>query len=210
MILSHWHSDHISLITQIKENKYGKAFLEKSYWIVPQTASPYGCRLCSMMKNCYVMNHSYPNGERIEMKNIFVGKIDAFPPGLIGEEAKDSDHPHHHGLYAMVRFSNGERCLLAGDCTYSGISERHRKGRDLFYLQASHHGGNYALKPAKPNDLDIPEPGNREGQVVYSANGVTYGHPKAEVVKTHQKRGWNKSFVTAAEWRAEREVEFPS
>ena len=144
------------------------------------------------------------------MKNIFVGKIDAFPPGRIGEEAKDSDHPHHHGLYAMVRFSNGERCLLAGDCTYSGISERHRKGRDLFYLQASHHGGNYALKPAKPNDLDIPEPGNREGQVVYSANGVTYGHPKAEVVKTHQKRGWNKSFVTATERRAKREVEFPS
>ena len=113
------------------------------------------------------MNHSYPNGERIGMKNILVGKIDAFPPGRIGEEAKDSDHPPHHG-------------------------------------------GNYALKPAKPNDRDIPKPGNGEGQVVYSADGVTYGHPKAAVVKAHQKRGWNKSFVTAAEWRAEREVEFPS
>lgn len=90
----------------------------------------------------------------------------------------------------MVKLVSGRLAFLAGDCTYAGVDINDRF--NLYaYIQACHHGGNYALRPAQRNINDIPLPDPAQNPTaVYSANGVTYGHPNQRFVNDHNAIGY--------------------
>ena len=208
IILSHWHSDHICLIRQIINDSNYNPFWAKSTWYAPQTSSPIS-NIVAYNLNLYggtlkIQNNVFPANNRVykinNNANIIYGKIDAFDP--ITASGK---HPHHHGLYAKVKFIDllnreNQKMLLVGDCTYSGIADIHKK--DCSYLQACHHGGNYSLSPCNQNIavniLDIPRPkaDNNYKYVIYSANGVSHGHPNTNIVSRHNTAGWIRAFRT--------------
>lgn len=87
--------------------------------------------------------------------------------------------------------------LLAGDCTYSGIPDGQKNG--CSYLQACHHGGEYALLPSTGNptvNIPIPKADDNYRKVIYSANGITHGHPNQAIVDQHAAKGWTNPWRT--------------
>ncbi|GAU76013.1 hypothetical protein F3D3_0609 [Fusibacter sp. 3D3] len=211
VILSHWHNDHICLVRQINGNHNYDAFWAQSTWLVPQTAAPVA-NIVAHNLNLYggtmtVLPNVYPANNQVynvyNNPNLILGKIDAFDPALLAGR-----HPHHHGIYARINLINSlnvlqyQQMLLVGDCTYSGIPNVQKN--DCAYLQVCHHGGDYALPPCAQNpvvnSLYIPTPKNDPNYryAFYSANGVTHGHPNANIMGRHNAMGWT------APWRTDR------
>ncbi len=208
VFISHWHSDHISLVSQIDGDPSFNRFWEHSTWYVPETSAP----VANIVANNLRQNH----GTMITLKNVFpadntvkrinnnpnllYGKIDAF-----NAAEESGKHPHHHGIYAKVKLidfeaKEDEEILLVGDCTYSGIPDVRKN--DCAFLQACHHGGEYSLPPCNQsravNQYYIPTPLANDDYryVIYSANGHTHGHPNPEIVDLHTWRGWAKDLRT--------------
>lgn len=200
IIISHWHKDHISIVGHILSAEYD-AFWAKSCWYAPVTTSMVANIVAMKLRESNrikVLPNSKPANNYVYTingnPNLTYGKIDAFP---------DNPHPHHHGIYACIRFVDqagyvGETILLTGDCTYSGIPTSQKVS--IAYLQASHHGGNYALSPSEGDrTVHIPVPSNDPKycrSVIYSANGATHGHPKGNFVMEHYDAGWTIRYFT--------------
>jgi hypothetical protein len=199
IIISHWHKDHISIVRHILSATYD-TFWARSSWYVPYSASPVSIivanRLHAPSGNITVLPNSNPAVNTIykisNNNNLTYGKIDAFT----------DPHPHHHGIYAKIKLADlageeFETMLLAGDCTYSGIPTAQKAS--VSYLQACHHGGDYALPPSTGNrTVHIPVPKNDPTYrgVFYSANGVTHGHPNKTFVEEHTMAGWTNRYIT--------------
>ncbi len=208
VFISHWHSDHISLVSQIDGDVNFNPFWAHSTWYVPETSAPVANIVANNLQQnggtMVTLNNVFPADNTIKRinnnPNLLYGKIDAF------DAAEDSGkHPHHHGIYAKVKLidleaKEDEEILLVGDCTYSGIPDERKN--DCAFLQACHHGGDYSLPPCSQstavNRYYIPTPlaNDKYKYVIYSANGVTHGHPNPEVVGLHTWRGWTKGLRT--------------
>ncbi len=190
IILSHWHDDHYSLLYSIRNIPLYLPFLQQSSFYVPQPTyySQAAINLNQSIINAggafHVLNNAAPpnvNAFTINNNpNFLCRKIDAY----------NNTHPHHHGIYAVVTLASGRLAFLAGDCTYAGIHPNDR-AQQYAYIQACHHGGNYALYPAQRDRNSIPR--SNPGQnptAVYSANGYTYGHPDPDFVNDHTIVGY--------------------
>jgi len=188
VIISHWHDDHINLLYSIRNNQQYQTFWQQSSFYVPnsnfqmaininQTVLAAGGTFVVMPN---IAASSFTHFQINNNPNILCCKIDAFSDG----------HPHHHGIYTMVKLASGKLAFLAGDCTYAGVAINDRF--NLYaYIQACHHGGNYAVRPAQRNINDIPLPDPAQNPTaVYSANGVTYGHPNLNFVRDHNMIGY--------------------
>lgn len=196
IILSHWHLDHCILaLTMTTE-------LAHTIWHVPcEGLGPAAQKICS---------HIVQYGGKINAvvgpatalclegnQNLQFGKIDfgskRHPnPRIVSA----SRHPHHHGMYLIAELKDGRRVFLSGDCTYAGIDSELKK-IGFQYLQASHHGGNYALRPAVRNAGDIPKPGGQAVGVIYSSGPYSkHHHPDQASINEHQAAGWPAYHIT--------------
>lgn len=196
IILSHWHLDHCILaLTMTTE-------LAHTIWHVPcEGLGPAAQNICS---------HIVQYGGKINAvvgpatalylegnQNLQFGKIDFGSkrdpdPRIV----RASRHPHHHGMYLIVELKDGRKVFLSGDCTYAGI-DRELKGEGFQYLQASHHGGNYALRPAVRNVGDIPKPGRQAVGVIYSSGPYSkHHHPDQASIYEHHAAGWPAYHIT--------------
>lgn len=188
VILSHWHDDHYNLLYSIRNNPLYHPFLQQSSFYVPQCGLQAAINLNQSVLNAggafHVQNNAAaPNINAFTINNnphFLCRKIDAFA----------NPYPHHHGIYAVVTLASGRLAFLAGDCTYAGIDANDRV-QQYAYIQACHHGGNYAVSPAQRNINDIPWPNpGQNPTAVYSANGYTYGHPNPMFVNDHTAAGY--------------------
>lgn len=196
IVLSHWHLDHCILAKCLTANE-----LSHTVWHVPCEGLGPSAR--------GIRSHIVANGGRVEAladhfdalhlegnENLRYGKIDyGFkrnqPPAVI----RASRHPHHHGMYMIVELESGNKLFLSGDCTYAGISGR-LKAEGFHYLQASHHGGNYALSPASRNFGDIPRPAGGGGLICSCGPYSEQHHPNQAVLADHGNAGWTAVHVT--------------
>jgi hypothetical protein len=201
IIISHWHKDHISIVRQILSAAYN-TFWRDSAWYVPDSASPAAAivagKLAASGGSLTVRPNSNPADNTLyrikNNRNLTYGKIDAFI----------APHPHHHGIYAKVMLTDlsggfQQTLLLSGDCTYSGIPVAQKNG--AAYLQACHHGGDYALPPSaglRTVHIPVPMADPNYCNVIYSANGVTHGHPNPIFTAEHTAAGWTRQYVTHA------------
>ncbi len=188
VIISHWHEDHFNLLYSIRNNQQYQPFWQQSSFYVPDTN----------LQMAINVNQSVlaAGGTFVVMPNIVAPALFQFQinnnPNILccKMDAFRDAHPHHHGIYTMVKLVSGRLAFLAGDCTYAGVDINDRF--NLYaYIQACHHGGNYALRPAQRNINDIPLPDPAQNPTaVYSANGVTYGHPNQRFVNDHNAIGY--------------------
>jgi len=185
IILSHWHKDHINLAFRYKPTNLQYPFWGKVEWHVPDTRCP---------------SASWLNRTVIPPQSFFVynsAMKPSFNKGLVEigkiRPNRPHPHPHHNGMFAVIKLKdNGEKwALLSGDCTYEFLfnSVCQKKFR---YLQASHHGGNFAYLPAQRTNLSkyIPCPDAVYNRIAYSADSVTHGHPDSTYTLPHEQCGW--------------------
>ncbi len=196
IILSHWHLDHCILALTLTTE------LAHTIWYVPcEGLGPSAQTLRS---------HIVKYGGRVNPivgpaadlwlegnQDLRFGKIDYGSkrdpnPGIV----RASKHPHHHGMYLIVKLKSGNRVFLSGDCTYAGINSV-IKGEGFEYLQASHHGGNYALRPAVRYVNDIPKPARSAVGVIYSSGPYSkHHHPDTASINEHNAAGWPAYHIT--------------
>ena len=193
IIISHWHRDHINIISALDP-----AEIARHTWICPQSNAPSAARFSRLpgVARIIMPNVAMQNNMPLQVgANFIIYKIDFYPHNNF------HPHPHHHGIYAMLSTQLGNKILLSGDCTYAGIlpgifdAPAPTAGSSLI-LQASHHGGNYALHETTvaPRRASIR---NHTGGVLiasrsvfFSANGHTHGHPSPEVMTDHDIANW--------------------
>ncbi len=215
IFISHFHSDHISMYKKVRTDEF-EEFWKQSTWYVPKYYSPSSIALCNRIEKnggvLVVKENVFPAKNQLTKlngnKDFQYGKTDCYefvlnPNGTSKDIAEN--HPHHHGIYAKVNLidlSNREsqQLLLVGDTTYYGIPDIAKN--NCSFLQACHHGGNYALPPYSQNldvnkvSIPVPKADDSYGYALYSANGVTHGHPNGDVVRRHVEKGWKKSLAT--------------
>ncbi|WP_020613362.1 hypothetical protein [Sediminispirochaeta bajacaliforniensis] len=207
IIISHWHADHISIARHLFLPEYNP-FWQWSRWYVPEESSPVPILIARKIRGsgaCMtVLKNVFPADNTVYQidKNPYLayGKIDAFNPvNERGRPSKDGQHAHHHGIYAKIQLVDisgnfFRSLLLAGDCTYSGIPIAQKK---VHYLQACHHGGEYALPPSTGDRKQhLPVPADKNGTVIYSANGSRHGHPNPAIMQEHAEKGWIAEYRT--------------
>lgn len=194
IVLSHWHLDHCILAECMSRE------LAHTIWHVPyEGLGPSAQRIRS---------HIVSNGGRVYPsvgpfdalhinENLVYGKIDyGFKRDPNPRVVRNSRHLHHHGMYLVVNLESGKKVLLSGDCTYAGINGSIR-AHGFHCLQASHHGGNYALAPAVRNAADIPVPAAGALDVVYSCGPYSeQHHPSIASVQEHAQAGWTSYHAT--------------
>lgn len=196
IVLSHWHLDHC-ILAQLLTTE-----LAHTVWHVPcDGLGPSALR---------IRNHIEANGGKVEAVvgpfdalslmgngNLRYGKIDfGFKRHPVPAVVRASRHPHHHGMYMIVELISGSKLFLGGDCTYAGINAR-LKAKGFTHLQASHHGGNYALAPAARNWKDIPCPAGNGGVLICSCGPYAQQHhPNQAVLTDHSNAGWARLHVT--------------
>lgn len=208
IIISHWHSDHVSIVWQIVGNAAYNGFWANSAWVVPQSGSISSTVVNNLVHanggSFTVLPNVFPANNAPVMLNgngnFLYGKTDAF-----NTNTPAGRHPHHHGIYSKVSFIDQtgnylSHLMLTGDVTYYGIPCIVKNGCQ--YLQACHHGGNYAYSPCNQdpnvNIGSIPVPHVQPGymKAFYSANGVTHGHPNPGIVDLHVHVGWGTYYYT--------------
>lgn len=194
IFISHWHSDHRNALKPfINNNVLAANIAGNTEWYVPGSGLP----------SFHTVQNSVPPGSFHVMAagtaqasvnvngnaSIQVGKINF----------AGNPHPHHQGLYVKVVLNSGTTVFLAGDTTYSGMpaADRTNGGAGYTCLQVCHHGGDYHIAPAVAFGAQnfIPQAeqnalGTFVANAVYSADGIRYGHPNAQVVGDHRNRGY--------------------
>lgn len=195
IVLSHWHLDHCILALQLKTE------LAHTIWHVPcEGIGPSAQRIYSHIIRWGGKINAVA-GLAIDLwlegnANLRFGKIDYGSkrdpnPSIV----KASRHLHHHGMYLIVQLKSGNRVFLSGDCTYAGINDGVKAESE--YLQASHHGGNYALRPAVRDQNDIPIPSGQAGEVIYSSGPYpVHHHPDPASIQDHAAAGWPSYYIT--------------
>ncbi|MCL2703363.1 MAG: hypothetical protein FWE91_07145 [Defluviitaleaceae bacterium] len=201
VVISHWHNDHVNLIHALHKIDSGAELFKNGILIVPDSDAPSKLKVQSYFKTTatiHTIAHSFPGGGTHVSANVVLGKVDAYDIAKNGMNR----HPHHHGLYMHITHHPSKTyALLAGDCTYSGIQKPvldDIQNGSRCWLQASHHGGDYALAPESQTDrrLKIPKcPTISKSSAIYSANGLTYGHPDSDVMIQHIGRGWGGACI---------------
>lgn len=192
VILSHWHMDHCIMATLL-----GGELLHHTKWIVPSDGLGVAAqKVRHHIQNCQgsvrTVSDDVVDTAVNACRNICFGKINLRVPG------KNTSHPHHHGIYLRIRTQADSTIFLAGDCTYKAINQvvRENSGAGYTFLQASHHGGDYALRPADRDISHIPCPA-QGGVVIYSAGPYSkHHHPSGQSDADYNNCGWTAQHNT--------------
>lgn len=192
VILSHWHMDHCIMATLLDGQ-----LLHHTKWIVPSDGLGVAAqKVRHHIQNCRgsvrTVSDDVVDTAVNACRNICFGKINLRAPG------KNTSHPHHHGIYLRIRTDADSTIFLAGDCTYEAINKvvRENGGAGYNFLQASHHGGDYALRPATRDTAFIPRP-SQGGTVVYSAGPYSkHHHPSGKSDADYNNCGWTAQHNT--------------
>lgn len=205
IVFSHLHDDHISICHYLDANQYAQLF-QQAVWYAPEGVSVIFLglqeKIVSAGGTLNILNNLNPAQPQTVLlhgnPNFHMGKIDAFSGQTSAER-----NPHHHGIYVRLNLVSGNTVLLVGDCTYAGIPANEKQG--ITYLQASHHGGNYALAPVprvgRAQAIPQPVAAPPNNQLICSANGYTYHHPSPVYLGEHYRQGWsNPAFVLVDAW----------
>ncbi len=208
VILSHWHYDHVRVLGMLArdylQNGNYAAFWTNLTLICPAMVRLRGWSVTDYTSICAVMNRINPNGMHFvqhapvfQTQMIQLGNNITLYKGDAGGAGAVLHHPHNHGLAAAIRLGGmgGNVAFLPGDCSYdtlnglTGVLDRGGIGYE--YLVATHHGGTYTHN-LRSNPAVIPVPdGQVNSNLIYSANGVAYGHPDFAVMTEYANQNWN-------------------
>lgn len=191
IFISHWHSDHCNALGTFKNHTGAFAnanISNNTEWYVPGSRTPMFATMQAAIPPAFF--HVYPLG--VVQPPINVNGNAAIQVGKINLA---QNHPHHQGVYVKLQLASGTDVLLPGDTTYEGIPSavRTNGGQGYDVLQACHHGGNYYLRPANQNAAIARGyiPAAAAGAyVVYSADGVYYGHPNSFFRQHYNNQGY--------------------
>lgn len=190
IILSHWHLDHVLIFNYIAQASFQKIRVYAPDRLEPSTVPIYNyVKSLVPAHEFLITNRAFAGVTLYTNENIILNKTD-------GYHGAGRVRPHiHHYCYGMeVSLISGTNILLTGDGTY-GLYLPLTKEKQYTVLQASHHGGNFAVNFTAAA-VDIPQPKD-EAIVVYSYGPNTYGHPDQRYVDMHTQRGWITMFDTS-------------
>ena len=210
VIISHWHYDHVRVLGTLAR-EYIRSGSYAAFWtnltlICPAMVRYPGWSVMDYNDIRAVMSRLNQSGFQ-PVANVTNLQTVSFHPGSndkitlykgdIGGRRSVQVHPHNHGIAAVIRMgagSGGNKVFLAGDCSYdtlngiAGVLDNGGIGYE--YLVATHHGGTY-MSDLTSNPTYIPKPGVLgNARLVYSANGVAYGHPNPMYMGDYANRGW--------------------
>ncbi len=215
VIISHWHTDHVQILNDIAvdylQNNNFAPFWQTVELIYPDIIQAAG----------WAVTH-YTNViaaiQQAGNQNVTVGLYQDLNQNILLYQAQnisiykcDRDDSrirwishHDHGIWASVTLNSNRTVFLAGDCAYDIIAvqnvnaaELTNNGQGYDYLVASHHGGSYTHTRAqnRAQYIPSPDPQAQQPEIVYSANGVAYGHPNPTNVAAYGNAGWNHIFL---------------
>lgn len=212
VIISHWHYDHVRVLGKLAReyllNGNYAAFWTNLTLICPAMMRNRGWSVADYNSIRAVLNQLNPAGFRPQQNvmaaqtqtinlgnnNIMLYKADVGGPGF---SQTDSYDPHNHGLAAVIRLSGGNVVFLPGDSSYDTLSGvpglLNRRGIGYEYLVATHHGGTYTHdKNSNPACIPVPDR-TVPSKVIYSANGVAFGHPNLFCMGEYTNKNWNNN-----------------
>lgn len=212
VIISHWHYDHVRVLGRLArdylQNGNYAAFWTNLTLIFPAMMRSPGWSVTDYNSIRAALNRLNPAGFQPQTNvvaaqvqtinlgnnNITLYKADIGGPGFSRTELHD---PHNHGLTAVIRLGGGNVVFLPGDSSYDTLSGvtglLNRGGIGYEYLVAAHHGGTYTHdKNSNPACIPVPD-GTVQSTLVYSANGVAFGHPDPACMADYTSKNWNHS-----------------
>lgn len=208
VIISHWHYDHVRVLGNLArdflQNGNFAAFWTNLTLICPAMMRRPGWSVTDYNSITAALNQLNPAGfqplpnaaasqvQTVNLGNVTLYKADIGGPGFSRTEIND---PHNHGLAAVIRLGGGNVVFLPGDSsydTYSGVQGLlDRGGIGYEYLVAAHHGGTYTYnKASNPACIPVPD-GTVPSTLIYSANGVAFGHPNPVCMADYANSNWN-------------------
>lgn len=189
IILSHWHLDHTLIFLSINQQSFRNIRIYAPDRLVPSVMSIYNyVRQHVLPSEFLISNREFADSALYTNKNIILSKTN----GARGLPMR-RQHIHHYCYCMEVKLVSGENILLTGDGTYA-LYLPLTKNKQYSGLQASHHGGDFAVN-LTPQQADIPNP--RGGAyIIYSYGPNSYGHPDPDFVSMHTSAGWTQSFNT--------------
>lgn len=212
VIISHWHYDHVRVLGSLAR-EYLQRGTYAAFWtnltlICPAMVRWRGWSVTDYNSIWSVMNRLNPNGMQsvphtafFQTQTINLGNNITLFKGDAGGARTVLQDPHNHGLAAAIRLGGmgGNWVFLPGDCSYdtlngvAGVLDRGGIGYE--YLVATHHGGTYTHdKQSNPAVIPVPD-GLMASNLIYSANGVAYGHPDPIVMGEYANQNWNNNVV---------------
>ncbi len=210
VIISHWHTDHVQILNDMAvaylQNNAFASFWQTAGFVLPDIITAAGWAVTHFTnvvaailqagnQNLIIGFYQDQNQNILvyQAQNILIYKCDRDDSRITGK-----DH-HDHGIWAAIMLNSNRIVFLAGDCAYDTIAVRNvnaaeltNNGQGYDYLVASHHGGVYTHTQArnKTQYIPSPDPQTQPPQIIYSANGVAYGHPDPANVAAYGNAGW--------------------
>ena len=175
-VLSHWHTDHYSLLFSLGNNE----LREFERFVMPSYVKNLSVFLFVARLNLIgadVAMIKLPHNSKWKEYPIIDDRTCLYANKYEHNSINDS------GLCLFVKGENGN-VMLSGDCKYTiaegqakeAIKKMTAEGKDL-HLVVPHHGGN----AGKTVTFNVPEAKNKFGYVSVGVND--YGHPKEEVME---------------------------
>lgn len=208
VIISHWHYDHVRVLGDLArdflQNGNYAAFWTNLTLICPAmtrrpgwSVTDYNSITAALNQQNPVGFQPLPNAAVRQVKTVNLGNVTLYKAdiGGLGFSRTEINDPHNHGLAAVIRLGGGNVVFLPGDSSYDTFSGVQglldRGGIGYEYLVAAHHGGTYTCNK-NSNPACIPVPGGTPyPTLIYSANGVAFGHPNPACMADYAKRNWN-------------------
>lgn len=207
VIISHWHYDHVSVLGEFAreylQNGTYAAFWANLTLICPAMQRWAGWTVTDYNRIKAALAAAHPAGLR-PLQVTMTNQTKKFSLGresyLYKGDTNFNYNPHNHGIAAAIRCHGTKNWIfLPGDCSYDTLSMAagalNPRGIGYEYLVASHHGGTYTSN-RQPNRAMIPvRDVHAPSSVVFSANGVAYGHPDPAVMADYRTQNWQNFVV---------------